>query len=256
MKAQTPTRMLLRLFVVSVLVNAVLGIWALLAPGRFGETQGKVLGTSFLVSAAMLSVLVNAPAIRLRVRWPAPAIGAVAGASGFALLTVLVWTEPGGERWYKLMGTLLVAAAALTLVSSLGLLPPLARLRWLPAVADLLIGLLALAIIVALWFDMDTPGYARLIGVLAVLVAAVTLLLPVLSRFSGFRAVSEPAPPGRLAADVRYCPVCGAPIDVGPAAPPASTTCGICGLTFQVTLVSESARRDGDRSRPAAESGH
>ena len=72
---------LLQFFVASVAANAVLGIWALLS-GDFGQTQRKILGTSFLVSAAMLSVLVNVPAVRKRVLWPAPMVGAITGVVG------------------------------------------------------------------------------------------------------------------------------------------------------------------------------
>ena len=72
----TATRLGVRTFTVSVAINAVLGIVALLG-GDFGELQGRVLASSVLVSAAMGSVLVNAPAIRRRVVWPVPLFGAI-----------------------------------------------------------------------------------------------------------------------------------------------------------------------------------
>jgi hypothetical protein len=194
-----PASLFLKLFVASVLANAVLGIWALLS-GDFGETQGKVLGTSFLVSAAMLSVLVNVPAVRRRALWPAPQVGAAAGASGFALFIVLVWTEPGDDRWFKLAGSFLVIAAAATLASSLGLITLPARLHWLQPVINVLITLLGSTILVGLWAEPDVEWYARLLGIEGVLVAAMMLLIPVLARFSPFRhqATSSEGPlPGR-----------------------------------------------------------
>ena len=186
MKSASSTRLFLNFFVVSVLVNAVLGIWALLS-GEFGETQGKVLGTSFLVSVAMLSVLVNIPALRRRALWPAPAFGATAGASGFALFIVLMWTEAGDDRWFKLAGSFLVVAAGATLASSLALLTKPASLRWLQAVGNALITLLAFTVLYGLWFEPDNDWFGRLIGVEGVLVAALTLLIPVLSRFASPR---------------------------------------------------------------------
>ena len=99
MARPNPARLLVRLFIASIVVNALLGIWALLA-GDFGETQGKVLATSFLVSAAMLCVLVNAPATGRRVRWPAPVIGAGAGAAGFAGFIVMLWAEVEAVGWF------------------------------------------------------------------------------------------------------------------------------------------------------------
>ncbi|MGH1506255.1 MAG: hypothetical protein ACRBI6_22080, partial [Acidimicrobiales bacterium] len=109
-----------RVFVGSVAVNAVLGIWALLS-SDFGETQGKVLLTSFLVSAAMLSVLVNTPAMRRRVAWPAPHVGAATGAIGFVLLIGFVWFDPGADAWWKTVGSLLTVAAGATLGANLEL---------------------------------------------------------------------------------------------------------------------------------------
>ena len=51
MRAESLRAAFVRVFVGSVAVNAVLGIWALLS-SDFGQTQGKVLLTSFLHSAS------------------------------------------------------------------------------------------------------------------------------------------------------------------------------------------------------------
>lgn len=237
------TRLFLNLFVVSILVNTLLGIWALLA-GDFGQTQGKVLGTSFLVTAAMLSVLVNIPAIRRQSLWPTPLIGAISGASGFALFIALVWTEPGDVRWFKVAGSFLVVAAATTLASGLALIPIPASIRWLRPVANALIGLLGLTVLVALWakFAEDADWFARLLGVQFVLVSAMTLLIPVLSRFSSPRyqaASGGPVPPGPPT--VRFCPSCGRPVAHGPLGTGVPTVCGACGLTFEVNAPPETA---------------
>ena len=66
-------RLWLNLFLTSIAVNAVLGIWALLVDD-FGEIQGKILTSSFLVSATMVGLLMNAVPMRERVLWPLPVI--------------------------------------------------------------------------------------------------------------------------------------------------------------------------------------
>lgn len=229
----------MNLFVVSILANALLGIWALLA-GDFGETQGKVLGTSFLASAAMLSVLINIPAIRRRARFPAPLAGAISGATGFTLFIALMWIEPADDGWFKLAGSFLVVAAAATLVSSLALVAMPAHRQWLQSVADGLITILAVTVLVGLWTEPDVDWYPRLLGIEGVLVAAMTLLLPVLSRFSPARP-DEPAgdavPPGPP--EVRFCPSCGQPVAPGPLGTGVATHCEACGLTFAVTRAAE-----------------
>lgn len=229
-----PVRLFLYLFVASILVNAVLGIWALLV-GDFGTTQEKVLGSSFLLSAAMLSVLVNVPAIRRRPLWPAPLVGAIAGAFGFVLFIGLLWTEPDADGWDKLAGSSLVVAAAATLACGLALIPTPDRFRRMRPVGNVLIALLGVSIVIAIWAEADTDWYARLVGVQGVLVAAMTLLIPVLSRFAGpdQQPAREAAEPG-ASPGVRFCPSCGSPVTPGPLGSGMSTTCAGCGLTFEV----------------------
>ncbi len=236
MMKPSSTRIFLNLFILSVVVNAVLGIWALLV-GDFGDTQGKVLGTSFLVSAAMLSALVNAPAIRRRRLWPVPAVGAAAGASGFALFIVLIWAEADDESWFKLAGSALVVAVAATLASTLALIVLADRYRLLQPVARGLIAVLAVAILIAIWGEPDMDWYARLIGVVSVLVAAVTLLIPAVSRFGSGGLGAEPhpdlRPDGRA---VRYCPSCGREVEHRALGSGEVNICGNCGLGFQVVV--------------------
>ena len=248
MKRDSWIRLLLTLFVVSIVVNAILGIWALLI-GDFGETQGKVLATSFLVSAAMLSVLVNVPAFRRGVLWSAPAVGAATGVAGFGLLTVLLWADTADERWFKLAGSALVVAAGATLASSLALLTLPASFRWLHRVANVLIGLLAATILYLIWFDPGSDWYGRIVGVESVLVAAVTLLIPVLARFAPTRRPAtdddrdRPGPPA-----VRFCPSCGTPLGSGSSGVGEEVVCDGCGVDFAVTL---GLTRSRDQPGPA-----
>lgn len=250
-KRGSSTRLFLDAFVASIVVNAALGIWALLS-GDFGETQGKILGTSFLLSAAMLAVLVNIPALRRRCLWPAPAIGAATGAAGFALFVVLLWTEAGDDRWFRLAGSFLVVAAAATLASSLTLIEIPALVGWLRVAGNGLIALLAATILYGIWFDPGAAWYARSVGVQGVLVAASTLLIPVLSRFM---------PSGQLAAShdettpaaVRFCPLCGRPTSDGQRRLGVAVSCGGCGLDFEVTT---SAGGPSTRRSPAGPEPH
>ncbi|MDH3300560.1 MAG: hypothetical protein OES24_08645 [Acidimicrobiia bacterium] len=235
MRKLSSTRLFLGLFVTSILANAVLGIWALLS-GDFGETQGKILGTSFLVSAAMLSILINIPASRRRVLWPAPLVGGGAGALGFVLFIALIWAEPDGENWFRLAGSLLVVAAGATLASSLALIDSPGRLRLVHPIVDSLIAVLAVTVIYGLWLEPDTESYARLVGVEGVLVAAATLLVPVLSRFASRREVDRGMVPLAGAPAVRFCPSCGGPVQPQPLGSETATVCDRCGLGFMVGL--------------------
>ena len=200
-------RGLLNAFLASVAVNAVLGIWALLS-SDFGQTEGKVLATSFCVSGAMLGVLVNGTALTKRALWPVPAVAATSAAAGFLLLIAIVWVEPDADWWWKSLVSLLATAAGGTLVALLALLS-LQRvhepLRLAHGVAT---GLLVATSIAAAWSEADADWVARLIGVESIVVAALTLTVPALARF---RPPESPAPdePG----EIIVCSRCGAHLD-------------------------------------------
>lgn len=217
-------RTVMRVFLVSIAVNALLGIWALLVDD-FGTTQGKILGTSFLVSAAMLTVLVNGAPVRDRVLWPVPVVAIGAGVAAFGLFIVFVWAEVDAEIPLKLAFSLLVVAGAGTLAALLALVDLPTTYERLQIVAHGLIALLAATVVFAIWAEVDADWIARLIGVESVLVAAMTLAIPVLGRFSPREEPSmaqQPAPRPQVVTptrSVRFCPVCGTalPIPLEPA---------------------------------------
>jgi hypothetical protein len=111
-------------------------------------------------------------------------------------------------------------------------------------VGSALVTVLVLTVIYGLWIAPDADWYARLVGVEGVLVAALTLLVPVLSRFTGpGPQEAEPigSPPGL--ATIRFCPSCGRPVVPGSSETASAAVCDGCGLTFEVIV-----RSDGDPS--------
>ena len=145
------TRLGVRLFTVSVGINAALGIVALLG-GAFGDLQGRVLATSFLVSAAMGSVLVNVPAQRRPIRPPLPLVGAIGGAGGFSILILVAWIDDVPEPLIKLAASGLTVGAAATLAAALRLVGRPATARWLSAVTEAAIAASVLPSVVATIF--------------------------------------------------------------------------------------------------------
>ena len=133
-----------------------------------------------------------------------------------------------------------MVAAATTLAASLALVPASGPLRWLPPLTDGLIAALAVTIVFGIWAEPDADWYPRLLGVEGVLVAAATLLLPVLSRFGGGRSEPRPSPVEGYA--IRFCPSCGRPVDHRPIGSGRSVVCDGCGLAFEVAVTSRSDR--------------
>jgi len=182
---------LLRLFLGSIAVNAALGIWALLV-GDFGQTEAKVLVTSILVSAAMLSVLANRVSFERRVLWPFPLIASAVAVASFAMMTATVWAEIESEAWIKLMVSGFLVAGGATLASLLALIVLPGAFAPLGLAENGLIALTVLTGLVGIWSEVDEDWFVRLLGVETVLVAALTLALPVIARFATDRSSLPP----------------------------------------------------------------
>ncbi|MGL6278641.1 MAG: PHD finger domain-containing protein [Gaiella sp.] len=213
-------RVAIGLFFGSVATNAVLGISALVL-GDFGETHSRLLGTSLAVTGALVLALACLPARERGLLGPLPLLGAVLGAGGFALVIVSIWTGGEDETLGKLIGTLMAPAAGAALACLLALPPLAARFRVVRTAAFLLLTTVVGLIVLALWIEPDTSWYARMIGVVGVLLAAATVSIPVLARV------------GRASADVieaiAFCPYCG-----GEVLPAATVCCSSCGRSFSV----------------------
>jgi hypothetical protein len=224
-------RIALWIVIVSVSISAVLGILALLA-GDFGETQWKILGTTSSVTGASVLAMASATAWGRRdIQWLAP-LGAAAGTAGFAIVIGGIWVEPSGsDVWWQSASSLIVVASAASYAALAARATLAGALRWALWTAYASDLLLALTIIAVIWTESDNDAVARWIGIVAIVLASSTVLLPVFHRMSSERA-SEPAgpdaPPG-----VRFCPRCGARITAA-AGEDGPHQCASCGARFQI----------------------
>ena len=233
-------RVVLNVFLASIAVNAALGIWALLTDD-FGQTEGKILATSFLVSAGMVSVLINGPAVKRRVLWPVPIVAAATAMGGFVLFIGLVWMEVDDEVPLKVAFSMMIVAAGGTLAGLLALVALRPAHEAARFVNHVVTGLLCATSIFGIWAEIDASWLPRLLGVESVLVAAMTLAIPALSRFL------PPTPEAKEPA-LRFCPSCGRPVSGALLTGPVDSQCGSCGLRCTVSpatplLVSPAAVR-------------
>ena len=223
-------RLGLGIFFVSVAVNAALGIYAVLAPD-FGETQGKILGTSLCVTGAVVLALACEPAWERRLLGPVPYTGAVLGAVGFTLAVASMWTEPESEIWGKTMGTIFTVAIACAAASLLALARLAPRHAWIFTMTLALLGLGAVMVGVLPWLGDDpAEAYVRALGVVMIVLAAFTVTVPVLHWVDRAALVVAEAETGA----VRFCPYCGRELA---GIPDADLRCDRCGRGFTITAV-------------------
>jgi hypothetical protein len=228
-------RALFVLLVGSVVVNAALGIYALLA-GEFGELERNILYTSLSVSAAGVLALACAPAWERRLVAPLPRIGVVGTVAALAVTVAAIWTADPPEWLVNTAFTLVVAAVLGAHGSLLALAGLAGRFRWVLGAAIAAGLVLGAMVVSALWAEPDSEWFARALGVVAVLFAAFTVLVPIFHRASRAELAAAGAP-GEV--PVRYCPSCGHTLT---AAADEEAVCPSCGARFTVRFLGIAAR--------------
>lgn len=180
------TKILLWLFIVSIVATALMGIVAI-----SGVTQEwverKVLLTTLVIAAACVCGLVCGGCVT-RGHRILPVAGLALTSVAAAMLLAGIWTEFRSESYWKATAAASFFGVACAHLSML-LMASLARgYRWAYLIAYLLI--LGLAALMSVGFALELfekqgyENYWRLCGVVAILAAAITLVIPAFHRFS------------------------------------------------------------------------
>jgi hypothetical protein len=193
-----PTKLFLRVFVVSIAATAVIGIIAIAKPGDIGWFEVKVLLTTGTIAAASICGLSCAGCLT-RGRTILPIAGLALTVIAACLLMLGIWTELESEIYWKLTASLSFFAVACAHLSMLFLANLAGVYRWAYLLAyQLILGLAALlaaGVFSEVLFDKES--YVRFTGVVSVLVAAITLLIPVFhymsrDQFAAAQAEADP----------------------------------------------------------------
>lgn len=148
---------------------ALIGIVALLGGGDFGQTEGRILLTTLIVGVQSVAALCYLSLTGHRLAWIGLAGGAISLiASGLAL--VVTWGEDG-EPVLRAFGISLTIAASLAQASLLLALAGRERIGPLLAATLVLVAAVGGLVLMPILGLGDDPGggYARLLGVLAIL---------------------------------------------------------------------------------------
>ncbi len=228
-------RIALWIVIASVSISALLGILALLA-GDFGDTQWKVLGTTTSVTGASVLAMAATTAWGRRYIWWLAPLAAASGIVGFAIVVAGIWVDPSGnDVWWQSAITLIVVASAASYAALVSRAVLAGALRWALSVAYVADALLALTVIVAVWADNASDDTWRRIGVLAIVQASATVLLPVFHRMSRQSALASAG--SGVPLDDGFCPRCAAPLAT-PARGDEALHCASCGARFRVEYLS------------------
>lgn len=179
----TPRKLALTVFFGSVVINALLGITALVS-GEFGDIETKILVTSTSVSAASILSLAMFPAREREHLGQIPNMGIGLSVVGFVLLVFLVWTDWDSEVLGKIAGSILIFAVAASYVSLISLAVVRREFSRIVHGAYALTVVLSAMITSAIWSEPGGDVFGRVVGVISILLAAATVSIPVLHRIS------------------------------------------------------------------------
>jgi hypothetical protein len=223
--------------IASLALNAALGIYALLA-GDFGDLEEQILLTSVTVSAVGVVALACAPARERGLLGAVPTVGMAAAPLAGALFVAAIWLDSPPDALFRAGGTAAILAVVGVHASLLALAPLPARHRWARAAAIAFASVLGALAVSLVWGDWDSGAFGRAFGVVAVLLAAFTLLVPILARTSRGKepTAAEPEPVGAI----RFCPSCGHALE---ARPGEASSCPACGVRFEVLAGTVPGRR-------------
>lgn len=179
-------RIFLYLLIGSVGLSAVFGIGVILL-GDFGSFEVRVLMTTLTVTAASILGLACGACLEARRGWILPVTGIVMSLAAAAMLMLIIWDVfDESETFIKSAITILIIAVSSSHLSLLAIARLDRRFAWSWIAAFVFDWLLAATLLYLMWFEPDGSSdfIFRLIGVLAILVAAVTVITPVFHKLS------------------------------------------------------------------------
>ncbi len=179
-----------------------MGIWAIIS-GDFGELQGRILGTTTaIVGTSVLGLACGAylenPRTKNSPAYFVPSAGIFLAGLSAAIILWMIWGSGGGseELLFKTLGVSLMFAFSFAQLSLLSLAHLAARFRLAMIAAYVSILTLAATVSAIILFSQGEENFfiLRFIGVLTVVDAAVTVMIPIFQRLSRTEFVDDETP--------------------------------------------------------------
>ncbi len=192
----------LYLLTCSIALGALMGIWAIIS-GEFGELQVRILNTATtIVGTGVLGLACGAylenPRTKNSSAHFVPSAGIFLAVLSAAIILWMIWGSGGGseELLFKTLGVSLMFAFSFAQLSLLSLARLAARFRWAMIAAYVSILTLAATVSAIILFSQSNDNFfiLRFIGILSVVDAAVTVMIPIFHRLSRSEFVDDKTP--------------------------------------------------------------
>ena len=225
-------RVALWVLIGSVAISALLGIYALFSR-ELDDFGARTLGTTLFVSATALLVMSNSAIIEEKPRgyFYLSIVGLVMALVALPVFLTALWQDNAAESHWKL-GVSLEIVSIVTAHSALLTLWRLpSKYQFLLPIATALAVALGSLIVIVIWTEESERGLWQIAGTLAILVTAITIIVPVIPRLVALDAPDAAA--GGVTYALRHCPNCGVVLTPGTRAG-SKSTCVSCGAPFTV----------------------
>ncbi|HEX6280155.1 MAG TPA: hypothetical protein VFZ49_09110 [Pyrinomonadaceae bacterium] len=181
------------LLIASVAVSAVIGIGVLLL-GNFGEIEVRVLMTTMVITVVSVLGLACGAYIEVRGGRELPYAGILFSVAAGLMSFFLIWNIlDDNETFIKIFLTATLLAAACSHLSLLALARLDRRFSWTRISAGICVTLLCAILLYILWFEPvgESDLIYRILGVLGIILAAITVVTPVLHKLSSDKSDVE-----------------------------------------------------------------
>lgn len=179
-------RLFLYTLIGSVAVSAVLGIGVILF-GSFGELEGRVLTTTFTITLTSILGLACGAYYDSKNARALPGAGISFSLIAAVLGIYMIWAGDGGiEAVWKAAATASLIATSCALLCLISLATLDRRFLWSRHLIYTAVSILSAILLFILWFEPESSSdfVGRLIGVLSIIIAALTVVTPVFHKLS------------------------------------------------------------------------
>jgi hypothetical protein len=179
-------RLFLYTLIGSVVVSALIGIGVILL-GNFGELEVRVLMTTLTVTITSILGLANGAYYESGRGKRLATVGIVVSIIAAVMSLLIVWNVfDDYENYIKASLTAMLFAVSTSHLSLLSLARLDRRFEWSNMAARVVIGALVGLLLFLIWFTPPGDGeiLARVMGVLAILIATLTVMTPVFHKLS------------------------------------------------------------------------
>lgn len=186
-------RIFLYLLITSVTLSALIGIGVILF-GEFGELETKVLLTAMTVTVTSILGLACGAYLETKRGHLMPFVGIACAvvSAGMWMFTIWAW-QNNNDTFVKFLLTATLLAIACSHLSLISLARLDRRFAWSRYAAHAAVWILSAILLYLIWFTPESNGdlIGRVIGTLAVIIAALTVVTPVFHKLSRVEGPTE-----------------------------------------------------------------